>query len=177
MARAAGNADGPGLQKADRVYTASFNSLATRKATFLLALILIGSPVAGLRPMRAARFRTWSTPRPLILIRSPFFRCLATRSTMSVSTASACFLANSWFSASCAARCFRVTVACGAAALGDFAAVLATAAAFLIAMADRLAGCRFSCIETESRFLPEDKLFLQFHVPAWGTFHRWGVWH
>src|SRR5256885_1852596 len=96
---------------------------------------------------------------------------------MSVSTASACFLANSWFSASCAARCFRVTVACGAAAFGDFAAVLATAAAFFIAMADRLAGCRFSCIVTESRFLPEDKLFLQFHVPAWGTFHRWGVWH
>ena len=27
-----------------------------RKATFLLALIWIGSPVAGLRPMRAARF-------------------------------------------------------------------------------------------------------------------------
>ena len=36
----------------------SFSSLATRKATFLLALILIASPVAGLRPMRAARFLT-----------------------------------------------------------------------------------------------------------------------
>ena len=38
--------------------TASLSSLAARKATFLLALILIGSPVAGLRPMRAARLRT-----------------------------------------------------------------------------------------------------------------------
>ena len=41
-----------------RVQTVSFSSLATRKATFLLALILIASPVAGLRPMRAARFLT-----------------------------------------------------------------------------------------------------------------------
>jgi hypothetical protein len=31
-------------------YTASFSSLAARNATFLLALILIASPVAGLRP-------------------------------------------------------------------------------------------------------------------------------
>ena len=38
--------------------TASLSSLAARNATFLLALILIGSPVAGLRPMRAARLRT-----------------------------------------------------------------------------------------------------------------------
>ena len=31
-------------------YTASFSSLAARNATFLLALILIASPVAGFRP-------------------------------------------------------------------------------------------------------------------------------
>src|SRR5579884_2332130 len=37
---------------------ASFNSLDARNATFLLALIWIASPVAGLRPMRAARLRT-----------------------------------------------------------------------------------------------------------------------
>jgi hypothetical protein len=36
----------------------SFNSLDARNATFLLALIWICSPVAGLRPMRAARLRT-----------------------------------------------------------------------------------------------------------------------
>jgi hypothetical protein len=36
-------------------YTASFSSLDGRKATFLLALILIASPVAGLRPIPTAR--------------------------------------------------------------------------------------------------------------------------
>ena len=36
----------------------SFSSLAARKATFFDALILIASPVAGLRPMRAGRLRT-----------------------------------------------------------------------------------------------------------------------
>src|SRR3981189_2952750 len=44
-------------------YTASFNSLVARKATFLLALILIGWPVAGLRAMPAARFRPTRIPR------------------------------------------------------------------------------------------------------------------
>jgi hypothetical protein len=42
----------------DRAYTASFSSLAGRKAIFLLALILIASPVAGFRPIVAAPFRT-----------------------------------------------------------------------------------------------------------------------
>jgi hypothetical protein len=37
-------------------YTASFSSFAGRKAIFLLALIWMVSPVAGLRPIRAARF-------------------------------------------------------------------------------------------------------------------------
>src|SRR5262249_7126125 len=54
--------------------TASLSSLAARNATFLLALIWIGSPVAGLRPMRAARLRTTRTPRPAMRMRSPFFR-------------------------------------------------------------------------------------------------------
>ena len=39
-------------------YTASFSSLAGRNATFLLALILMVAPVAGFRPILAARFRT-----------------------------------------------------------------------------------------------------------------------
>ncbi len=55
-------------------YTASFSSLAGRNATFLLALILIASPVAGFRPILAARFRTWRMPRPVRRILSPFFR-------------------------------------------------------------------------------------------------------
>jgi hypothetical protein len=41
-------------------YTASFSSFAGRNATFLLALISIASPVAGFRPIRAARVRTGS---------------------------------------------------------------------------------------------------------------------
>jgi hypothetical protein len=36
-------------------YTASFSSLAGRNAIFLLALILIASPVVGFRPIPAAR--------------------------------------------------------------------------------------------------------------------------
>jgi hypothetical protein len=43
-------------------YTASFSSLAGRNAIFLLALILMASPVAGFRPIRAARFRTRVRP-------------------------------------------------------------------------------------------------------------------
>ncbi len=39
-------------------YTACFNSLLARKATLFEALILIVSPVAGFRPIRAARLRT-----------------------------------------------------------------------------------------------------------------------
>src|SRR5438874_889377 len=66
-------------------YTASFRSLAARKATFLLALILIGSPVAGLRPMRAGRLRTCRTPSPPIRMRAPRFKCLVTVTTMSSS--------------------------------------------------------------------------------------------
>src|SRR3979409_1818452 len=57
-------------------YTASFNSLVARKATFLLALILIGSPVAGLRPLRAARVRTTRMPSPPMRMRSAFLRGL-----------------------------------------------------------------------------------------------------
>src|SRR3712207_6877395 len=41
------------------------------------ALIFTGSPVCGLRPMRAARLRTCRMPRPDRRILSPFFRLLA----------------------------------------------------------------------------------------------------
>src|SRR5262249_16756431 len=78
--------------------------------TFLLALILIGSPVAGLRPMRAARLRTCRMPRPLMRMRSPFLRCFTRRSTRSLRIVSACFFGTSWVSARDAARCLRVTV-------------------------------------------------------------------
>src|SRR6476660_1088383 len=102
--------------------TASLRSFEARKATFLLALILIGSPVAGLRPMRAARLRTCRMPRPPMRMRSPFFRCFTTRSTMLPRIASACFLESSWPSATFADRCFSVTVGAvvlvGVAAMG-----------------------------------------------------------
>jgi hypothetical protein len=39
--------------------------LAGRKAIFLLVLILMASPVAGLRPIRAGRARTCRTLRPV----------------------------------------------------------------------------------------------------------------
>src|SRR5262249_16919938 len=100
--------------------TASLSSLAARKATFLLALIWIGSPVAGLRPMRAARLRTPRMPRAPMRMRSPFLRCLVTKFTSSPSSASVCFFDISWDSERFAARCFRVTVAC---APGFFAAM------------------------------------------------------
>jgi hypothetical protein len=38
--------------------------LAGHNAIFLLALILMALPVAGFRPIHAARFRTWRMPRP-----------------------------------------------------------------------------------------------------------------
>src|SRR4051812_2768506 len=132
MARAAGNADGPGLQKADRVYTASFNSFAARKATFLLALILIGSPVAGLRPMRAGRLRTCMMPRSGMRILEPFFRAAVMSPTKSVSIATA------WrFGRLCAlpihsARCFSVTIG-GIGPRAGFFAGAAFAAAFFAA--------------------------------------------
>jgi hypothetical protein len=49
----------------DPTQTASFSSFAGRNATFLLAAICIISPVAGLRPVRASRWRTSNVPRPL----------------------------------------------------------------------------------------------------------------
>jgi hypothetical protein len=68
--------------------TDSFSSFAGRKAIFLLALILIASPVAGLRPMRAARARTCRIPRPVNRTLSPFFRCCEVAVTSSSSIAS-----------------------------------------------------------------------------------------
>ena len=60
-------------------------SLAARKATFLLALIFIGPPVAGL----ATRLRTWRIPNPVRRILLPFLICLVVNVTRSPSIASA----------------------------------------------------------------------------------------
>src|SRR5580704_15416790 len=110
-------------------------------------------------------------------MRSPFFRCFA---TMSTNMASACFFGMSWLSESDAARCLRVTVACaadlaGAAALGVFAADL-VAGAFFAAMLTPTRCCSLSCIVTESRFVPQDKHFLQSGRWEWGTFQCRRLW-
>src|SRR5882757_6238795 len=70
----------------------------------------MASPVAGLRPIRAARLRTCRMPRPTMRMRSPFLRCLVIIVTMSVKMLSACFFESSCASAIAAARCFSVTV-------------------------------------------------------------------
>ena len=112
-------------------YTASFSSFAGRNAIFLLALILMAAPVAGFRPILAARFRTWRMPRPVRRILSPLFRWRVVSVTKSPSTASACFFAISWLSANAAARCLSVMVAC----VADLAGVAFFAAVFLAEMA------------------------------------------
>src|SRR5580692_3669959 len=53
---------------------ASLAALATRNFTTRLAGMLMGWPVAGLRPMRAARFTSTSLPRPGRV--KVFFACL-----------------------------------------------------------------------------------------------------
>src|SRR6201996_6009609 len=101
---------------------ASFSSLEARNATFLEALILIASPVAGLRPMRGPRLRTTRMPRPFRRMRAPFFRCLVISPIVSSRIALAAFWESSCFSASWLAR-LRVetvsTFAFAAVAIGN----------------------------------------------------------
>jgi hypothetical protein len=63
-------------------------------------LDLDGSPVAGLRPVLAARFLSWRIPSPLSLTFAPFFMCFATAAIMSLSKASTWSFGNSWDCAS-----------------------------------------------------------------------------
>src|ERR1700733_1465301 len=78
----------------------SLSSLEARNATFLEALILIASPVAGLRPMRGPRLRTTRMPSPFKRMRAPFLRCLVIKAITSSSIALALFCDSSCFSAS-----------------------------------------------------------------------------
>src|SRR5262249_59465357 len=77
---------------------ASLKPFATRNATFfdaLLALILISSPVAGLRPLRAGRagrIRTCRVPRLGMRILLPFFSTRPMSATNPVNISIACFL-------------------------------------------------------------------------------------
>src|SRR6202453_2514763 len=123
-------------------YTASFNSLPARKVTFLLALIFTASPVCGLRPIRASRLFTWKIPSPTIRTLLPFTRCLASRSTVSVSMVSAWVLGSSCASAISAAICFSVTTGAGVLAFATAAGVLplATGAGAVLALTVLAAG-------------------------------------
>src|SRR5690348_13479241 len=91
----------------------------------------MASPVAGLRPMRAARLRTTRMPRPLRRMRAPFLRCLVTSPIVSSRIAFAALLVRPCFSASAAPSWRVLTVSTfGLAAFG--APVPAIAIVFLL---------------------------------------------
>ena len=72
---------GPGCQTNDYFlgpFTATFSAAPALNAGTLAALILIASPVLGLRPARAARLRTSKVPKPTRATLSPFFSVLVT---------------------------------------------------------------------------------------------------
>src|SRR5476649_1899043 len=54
--------------------TADFRVAPAENFGVFDAAILIASPVAGLRPLRAARFATEKVPKPVMPTVSPFFR-------------------------------------------------------------------------------------------------------
>ena len=85
--------------------------LTERKPSFFDALILICSPVAGLRPRRAGRFFTWKMPRPVMRTLWPFFRFFTVRSTKALRNSVEAFLVISCFSASSAAS-FDSAIVC-----------------------------------------------------------------
>src|SRR5580698_5538199 len=77
----------------------SLAALATRNLTTVFALILMGSPVWGLRPRRALRSALTSLPMPG-MVNSPFFLVSLTAvSARSSRPAAACLLVISSFSA------------------------------------------------------------------------------
>ena len=93
--------------KTDRNYLvpriASLAALATRNLTTLLALILMVSPVAGFRPMRALRFTRTILPSPGIV--KLFLAFLYARATRASRICTPCFLVRPTVSASEAAIC------------------------------------------------------------------------
>src|ERR1700687_421957 len=85
--------------------TDSLKTFATEKRTFLRAGILMGSPVCGLRPMRAFVCTFRKVPRPGIFTGSPLRTEPTVKSTSACSTTSACFLLNSDASANFCTSC------------------------------------------------------------------------
>src|SRR6185437_8877131 len=87
---------------------ASLADFATRNFTTFLAAILIDSPVAGLRPIRALRSTRTSRPMPGSTKRPFFFTSLIARLDKLSSTPRACLLVNSPASASERTSCVCV---------------------------------------------------------------------
>src|SRR5207245_8449603 len=77
--------------------TATLQALATRNLTTRLAGILMGSPVCGLRPIRAFRFTKTSLPRPGKV--KVFLASLQARAARCSSSSPAAFLVTPIFSA------------------------------------------------------------------------------
>src|SRR5512140_1633060 len=70
--------------------TASLSPLPALNLGTLAALILIASPVWGLRPVRAFRLLTLNVPKPVNLSFSPFFKLLVTAPRNAATASSAC---------------------------------------------------------------------------------------
>lgn len=83
-------------------YNLPDNSLPALKRATFLALILITSPVCGLRPLRAARLETEKVPKPTSVTLSPFFKVLVTASTKASMAVFACVFVMPDSSAICA---------------------------------------------------------------------------
>src|SRR5690606_36468915 len=74
------------------LFRASLSSLPALRRTFLLALIVIVAPVAGLRPLRAARLLTEKLPNPGTWMRSPFLSAFEIASIAASNASPAAFL-------------------------------------------------------------------------------------
>src|SRR5690606_29992067 len=80
-------------RKAQRpLFRESLSSLPILKRTFLLALMVIVAPVAGLRPLRAARLETLKLPKPGTCTRSPFLSAFEIASIAASNASPAAFL-------------------------------------------------------------------------------------
>src|SRR5690606_33470168 len=96
----------------------SLRALPALNAGFLEALILIVSPVFGLRPWRAARLRTWKVPKPTSVTVSPFLRVLVMTLTIASTALAASVLDSSAASATAATKSplfIRLDSLCGLA--------------------------------------------------------------
>src|SRR5260370_21864646 len=90
--------------------TMSFNALAGVKRSRVRAGILIASPVAGLRPIRALLLRLRKIPRPAKRSEPSFLSSRTTRPVNSSSVLLACFFVRPAFSARVAATCDCVII-------------------------------------------------------------------